>query len=51
MFTEVYHIDVKTPFQLVFLPNACEVFVINSYIPSTVALTNSNPTLTLNKRF
>ena len=48
---KTYHINVNTPFPLVFLPNACEDYNRNTYIPATVELTNNDPTLTLHKRF
>ena len=40
----------KTQFQLVFLPNTCEAYSQNIYIPTEVELTNNYPTLTLDKR-
>ena len=43
--------NVKTSFQLVFLPNACETDSRNIYIPATIELTSNDPTLTLHKRF
>ena len=46
---KVYHISVKTSFQLVFLPNACEACCRNMYIPTTLELTKNDPTLTLHK--
>ena len=49
MFTENPSIKVKTAFQLVFLPNACEAYSRKIYIPTTVELTNNDPALTLQK--
>ena len=48
---KTYYINVKTPFQLVFLPNTCEAHSRNIYVPNTVELTNNIPTLTLQKEF
>ena len=48
---KTYHFDVRAPFQLVFLPNTCEAYNRNIYIPAKVQLTNSNPMLTLHKWF
>ena len=48
---KTYCFDVKTPFQLVFLPNGCETYSRNTYIPVTVEFTNNDPNLTLQKDF
>ena len=39
------------PFQLVFLPNACEVYSRNIYIPTSAVMTNNDTTLTLHRKF
>ena len=48
-FQKTYHINVKTPFQLVFVPNVCEAYSRNICIPTTVELTNNDSTLILHK--
>ena len=48
---KIYHVNVKTPFQLVFLPNDCEAYSRHIYIPNTVEETNNEPTWTLHKQF
>ena len=47
----MYHIDIKTLFQLFYLPIACEAFSRSIYIPATIELTNSDPTIILHKCF
>ena len=44
-------IKVKTPFQIIYLPNACEANSRNIYIPATKELTNNDATCTLHKCF
>ena len=48
---KTFCIDIKMLFQLVFFPNACEVYSRNIYIHATVDLTNHKPTLMLHKWF
>ena len=43
--------ETKPPFQLVYLPNACEAYISNIYIPATVKLTRKDPTVTLPRCF
>ena len=43
------HVDVRTPFQLVYLSNKYEAYSMNIYISATVELTSNNSTLTLQK--
>ena len=42
---KTYCVNVRTPFQLVFLPNTCEAYSLNMYITATVGLSNNDPTL------
>ena len=44
-------VNIMIPFQLVFLPNTCEAYSRNIYIPATVELTKNDPNLTLHKWF
>ena len=48
---KTYCMNVNTIFQLISLPNTCEAYSRNIYIPTTVELINSDPNLTLLKRF
>ena len=48
-FTKTNHVDIKCPFQLAFLLNACEAYTWGIYIHNMVELTNNDPTLTLHK--
>ena len=41
---KTYRINANTPFQQIYLPNVCEAYSGNIYIPSTIALTNNDPT-------
>ena len=41
----------KPKLQLLFLPNACEAYSRNIYIPTTIEMKDSYPALTLHKRF
>ena len=42
-------VDIKTLFELLYLPNACETYSRDIYIPATAELTNSYHTLILHK--
>ena len=48
---KTYHVSVKIPFQLIFLPSAYQAFSRNIYIPTTVELTNIVQNVILHKRF
>ena len=48
---KIYHVDIRTPFQLVFLPNTHEAYSMNMYIPATPELTNNDPTVTVHNYF
>ena len=48
---KTYRIDIKIPFQLKCLPNACKVYCRNISMPVTVKLKNNNPTLSLHRCF
>ena len=41
---KTYRIDRKTTSQLIYLPNACEAYSRNTYIPGTIKLMNNDPT-------
>ena len=44
---KIYHIDIKTAFLLLLLPKACKANRRNIYIPTTIVLTNNDPSLVL----
>ena len=44
-----YRININIPFQLIYLPDACQVYSRNIYIPAILKLMNNDPTLTLHK--